>query len=66
MKAALPPERAALLKELAPMTTPTDTPKAMTLPELRKFDGQLFIMNTTPMKITFREKLGDKSVDFRA
>ena len=46
------------------MTTPTDTPKAMTLPELRKFDGQLFIMNVTPMKITFREKLGDQSVDF--
>ena len=46
------------------MTTPTDTPRAMTLPELRKFDGQLFIMNKTPMKVTFHEKMGEKGVDF--
>jgi hypothetical protein len=43
------------------MSTPT---KEMTLPELRKFDGQLFIMNKTPNQITFHEKLGDKGVDF--
>ena len=43
------------------MSTPT---KEMTLPELRKFDGQLFIANKTPMKVTFHEKLGDKGVDF--
>ena len=29
--------------------------KTMTLPELRKFDGQLFIQNNTPMQITFHE-----------
>lgn len=51
------------------MSTPTDDDtvaekKTMTLPELRKFDGQLFIQNLTPMKITFHEKMGDKSVDF--
>lgn len=38
--------------------------KTMTLPELRKFEGQLFIQNNTPNKITFHEKMGDKSVDF--
>jgi hypothetical protein len=38
--------------------------KEMTLPELRKYDGQLFIMNNTPKYITFREKRGDKTVDF--
>jgi len=38
--------------------------KEMTLPELRKFEGQLFISNNTPTKMTFHEKLGDKSVDF--
>jgi len=36
----------------------------MTLPELRKYDGQLFIMNNTPQYITFREKRGEKTVDF--
>ncbi|HEY1466381.1 MAG TPA: hypothetical protein VGF11_04945 [Acidimicrobiales bacterium] len=41
-----------------------EQPKAMTLPQLRKFDGQLFIINNTPNKITFHEKMGDKSVDF--
>lgn len=58
------------------MTTPDDildvtdeeqeTPrnKAMTLPELRKFDGQLFIQNNTSNYLTFHEKMGDKSVDF--
>ena len=46
------------------MTAPTDDKKSMTLPELRKFDGQLFIMNNTPHKVTFHEKMGDKSVDF--
>lgn len=40
------------------------TPTQMTLPELRKFDGQLFIMNNTPNHITFRDRLGDKTVDF--
>jgi hypothetical protein len=38
--------------------------KSWTLPELRKYDGQLFVQNNTPMKITFHEKMGDKSVDF--
>ena len=38
--------------------------KTMTLPELRKFDGQLFIQNNTPMQITFHEAIGDKRVDF--
>lgn len=48
------------------MSAPTnDAPrKEMTLPELRKFDGQLFVMNTTPMKVTFNEKIGDQSVNF--
>ncbi len=51
------------------MTTPetdmeTVEPTKMTLPQLRKFDGQLFIQNNTPMKITFHERMGDKSVDF--
>jgi hypothetical protein len=55
------------------MTTPNDTdtivdepeaPKKWTLPELRKFDGQLFIQNLGPTKITFHERMGDKSVDF--
>lgn len=40
------------------------TPRRMTLPELRKFDGQLFIQNLTPQFITFHEKMGEKSVDF--
>lgn len=40
------------------------TAQEMSLPELRKFDGQLFIMNKTALKITFHEKMGDKSVDF--
>jgi hypothetical protein len=38
--------------------------KNWTLPELRKYEDQLFIQNLTPMKITFHEKMGDKSVDF--
>lgn len=38
--------------------------KEMTLPELRKFEGQLFIMNNTPNMVTFHERLGDKYVDF--
>lgn len=48
------------------MSAPTnDAPRReMTLPELRKFDGQLFVMNTTPNKVTFNEKLGDKWVNF--
>jgi hypothetical protein len=43
------------------MTAPA---KEMTLPELRKFEGQLFVQNNTPTKMTFHEKLGDKAVDF--
>jgi len=46
------------------MTAAAEAPKMMTLPELRKFEGQLFIQNNTPMKITFHEKLGEKWVDF--
>lgn len=54
------------------MTAPTEdtfveeapAPKKWTLPELRKFDGQLFIMNNTPQYLTFHEQLGDKRVDF--
>lgn len=38
--------------------------RQMTLPELRKFEGQLFIQNNSVKHITFHEKLGDKSVDF--
>jgi hypothetical protein len=38
--------------------------KTWTLPKLREFDGQLFVQNNTPAYITFREKIGDKSVDF--
>lgn len=49
----------------APTTDqPEDAPKKWTLPELRKFDGQLFIMNNTSNYLTFHEKMGDKSVDF--
>lgn len=46
--------------------TPVDEPakKTMTLPELRKFDGQLFIQNSTQAHITFKERLGDQTVDF--
>lgn len=53
------------------MSAPTDDTvqetveqKKMTLRELRQFEGQLFVQNNTPMKITFHEKMGDKSVDF--
>lgn len=49
------------------MTTPTTesgSTKMMTLPELRKFEGQLFVMNNTPNFMTFHEALGDKRVDF--
>ena len=49
------------------MTTPTTesgSKKMMTLPELRKFEGQLFVMNNTPSFMTFHESLGDKRVDF--
>jgi hypothetical protein len=48
-------------------TGEVEAPKAMTLPQLRKFakdGGQLFIQNLTPMKITFKERMGDKYVDF--
>jgi hypothetical protein len=44
--------------------TKAPTSRQMTLPELRKFDGQLYIANNTPHKITFHERLGDKWVDF--
>jgi hypothetical protein len=47
------------------MTDVVEQPKKeMTLPQLRKFEGQLFVMNNTPMKITFHEAIGDKRVDF--
>lgn len=42
----------------------TEDKKTWTLPELRKFDGQLFIQNNTPKFITFRDRIGDKTVDF--
>jgi hypothetical protein len=45
-------------------TDDIDTAKPMTLPKLRQYDGQLFIQNNTPNYITFRDKIGDKSVDF--
>jgi hypothetical protein len=41
-----------------------DEKKTWTLPELRKFDGQLFIQNNTAKFITFRDRIGDKTVDF--
>lgn len=46
--------------------TGVETPevKPMTLPELRKFDGQLFIQNNTPQYITFHDKRGETVVDF--
>jgi hypothetical protein len=44
--------------------TTTDDKKTWTLPKLRSFDGQLFIQNNTPNYITFRDKIGEKSVDF--
>jgi hypothetical protein len=40
------------------VTTPATEKKMMTLPELRKFDGQLFIMNTTPKFMTFNSPPG--------
>jgi AraC-like DNA-binding protein len=43
---------------------PDEPKKNWTLPELRKFDGQLFIQNNTSNYLTFHEKMGDKSVDF--
>lgn len=51
----------------APTATTEDQPaqkKQMSLPELRKFDGQLFVQNNTPQFITFHESMGDKRVDF--
>jgi hypothetical protein len=44
--------------------TSTEDKKTWTLPELRRFEGQLFIQNNTPKFVTFRDKIGDKSVDF--
>ena len=38
--------------------------KEMSLPELRKFEGQLFVRNNTPMKVTCHEKLGSVTIDF--
>lgn len=38
--------------------------ETMTLPQLRGFDGQLFIKNNTAMKVTFHENFGDKRIDF--
>lgn len=47
------------------MSEPAENAKTqMTLPQLRDFEGQLFIMNNTFAKITFRDKIGEKSVDF--
>lgn len=46
------------------MTAPATTAKKMTLPELRNFEGQLFIKNNTPNFMTFHEPVGDKRVDF--
>lgn len=48
------------------VTPGVETPEAkpMTLPELRKFDGQLFIQNNTPQYITFHDKRGETVVDF--
>lgn len=40
------------------------TPRQMTLPELRKYEGQLFIQNVTSNYITFHEEIGDKKVSF--
>lgn len=45
-------------------TPEPEAPRAMTLPELRKYEGQLFIMNNTPQHITFNEQIGDKKVNF--
>lgn len=42
----------------------SDNKKSMTLPELRKFEGQLFIQNNTPQYITFRDRIGEQTVDF--
>jgi len=39
-------------------------PAQMTLPQLREFEGQLFIQNNTPHKVTFHERMGEKWVDF--
>lgn len=50
-------------ERVPPMTTATQ-PREMSLPELRKFEGQLFISNNTKMLITVHEKIGDKQVDF--
>lgn len=44
--------------------TSTDDKKSMTLPQLREHEGQLFVQNNTTNYVTFREKIGDKSVDF--
>lgn len=54
---------ASLTEEQFPVT-PTDDKKSMTLPQLREFEGQLFIQNNTPNYVTFRDKIGEKSVDF--
>jgi hypothetical protein len=52
------------MPEIDDTVTQADENKTWTLPKLREFEGQLFVQNNTPNYITFRDKIGDKSVDF--
>lgn len=46
------------------MTTTTETPKAMSLAELRKYEGSLWVENMTPCYISVCQDFGNEKVDF--
>lgn len=46
------------------MATSTKQEKKLTLPELRKHDGSLYIKNNTPHQMSFHQKIGEGTVDF--
>jgi hypothetical protein len=46
------------------MATSTKQEKKLTLPELRKHDGSLYIKNNTPHQMSFHQKVGEGEVDF--
>lgn len=46
------------------MATSTKQQKKLTLAELRKHDGQLYIKNNTPHVVSFHQRIGEGTVDF--
>lgn len=46
------------------MATSTKAEKKLTLPELRKHEGSLYIKNNTPHHMSFHQKIGEGTVDF--